>query len=387
MTASAAARRSATRSFRWRSWSRRWRSWTRRTRGWTSTRSRSWRAASTRSRKRTRTMSVLLITHYQRILDHIRPDVVHVMVNGRIVESGGPEVALALEAQGYEANTGRPTRPEPKHPHTATQQEKTMPQNELVHDLGLDDYKFGFVTDSTPVFRTRPGPGRRDRAPDIRRARTSPQWMLDLPLEGAQGVRIQADAGLGRGPVRAAGDAGPDLLLREAAREDGAVLGRRAGQHQGDLRAAGHSRGRAKDPGRRGRPVRLGDGLPLAQGGVGVQGRHLRLDRGRAQEPSRAVSEALRHGDPRGGQQVRGAQLGGLVRRFVRVHSAGRAAGNAAPGVLPGQPRAAGPVRAHADHRGRRVARALHRRLHGAGVLHGLVPLGRDRDHRQAGAR
>ena len=48
-------------------------------------------------------MSVLLITHYQRILDHIRPDVVHVMVNGRIVESGGPEVALALEAQGYEA--------------------------------------------------------------------------------------------------------------------------------------------------------------------------------------------------------------------------------------------------------------------------------------------
>ena len=47
-------------------------------------------------------MSVLLITHYQRILDHVRPDVVHVMVNGRIVESGGPEVALELEAQGYE---------------------------------------------------------------------------------------------------------------------------------------------------------------------------------------------------------------------------------------------------------------------------------------------
>ncbi|MCY3809713.1 MAG: Fe-S cluster assembly ATPase SufC [Gemmatimonadetes bacterium] len=47
-------------------------------------------------------MSVLLITHYQRILDHIQPDMVHVMVNGRIVESGGPEVALELEAQGYE---------------------------------------------------------------------------------------------------------------------------------------------------------------------------------------------------------------------------------------------------------------------------------------------
>ena len=47
-------------------------------------------------------MSVMLITHYQRILDHITPDVVHVVVDGRIVESGGPEVALELEARGYE---------------------------------------------------------------------------------------------------------------------------------------------------------------------------------------------------------------------------------------------------------------------------------------------
>ena len=47
-------------------------------------------------------MSILLITHYQRILNHIIPDVVHVMVDGRIVRSGGPEVAMELEAQGYE---------------------------------------------------------------------------------------------------------------------------------------------------------------------------------------------------------------------------------------------------------------------------------------------
>ena len=47
-------------------------------------------------------MSVLLITHYQRMLNYITPDVVHVMVKGRIVESGGPEVALGLEEQGYE---------------------------------------------------------------------------------------------------------------------------------------------------------------------------------------------------------------------------------------------------------------------------------------------
>ena len=46
-------------------------------------------------------MAILLITHYQRLLDYIAPDVVHVMVDGRIVKSGGPEVALALEEGGY----------------------------------------------------------------------------------------------------------------------------------------------------------------------------------------------------------------------------------------------------------------------------------------------
>jgi Fe-S cluster assembly ATP-binding protein len=47
-------------------------------------------------------MSILLITHYQRLLNHIQPDFVHVMVNGRLVRSGGPELALELEAHGYE---------------------------------------------------------------------------------------------------------------------------------------------------------------------------------------------------------------------------------------------------------------------------------------------
>jgi Fe-S cluster assembly ATP-binding protein len=46
-------------------------------------------------------MTVLLITHYQRLLNYIKPDHVHVMVDGRIVQSGGPEVAHRLEAEGY----------------------------------------------------------------------------------------------------------------------------------------------------------------------------------------------------------------------------------------------------------------------------------------------
>jgi Fe-S cluster assembly ATP-binding protein len=43
----------------------------------------------------------LVITHYQRLLDHIVPDVVHIMVDGRIVKSGGPELAQEVEKNGY----------------------------------------------------------------------------------------------------------------------------------------------------------------------------------------------------------------------------------------------------------------------------------------------
>ncbi len=56
------------------------------------------------------TNGVLLVTHYQRLLNYVKPDFVHVMMNGRLVMSGGPELALKLEDQGYEwveAETGR----------------------------------------------------------------------------------------------------------------------------------------------------------------------------------------------------------------------------------------------------------------------------------------
>ncbi|MCA9852809.1 MAG: Fe-S cluster assembly ATPase SufC [Dehalococcoidia bacterium] len=47
-------------------------------------------------------MSLLLITHYQRLLNYIKPQFVHVLIDGRIVRSGGPELAEELEAKGYE---------------------------------------------------------------------------------------------------------------------------------------------------------------------------------------------------------------------------------------------------------------------------------------------
>ena len=47
-------------------------------------------------------LGVLLVTHYQRILNYIKPDYVHVMIGGRIVQSGGPELAQELESKGYD---------------------------------------------------------------------------------------------------------------------------------------------------------------------------------------------------------------------------------------------------------------------------------------------
>ena len=50
---------------------------------------------------RTQGRGFLVITHYQRLLDHIKPDVVHIMSNGKIVKTGGPELALEVENNGY----------------------------------------------------------------------------------------------------------------------------------------------------------------------------------------------------------------------------------------------------------------------------------------------
>ena len=51
------------------------------------------------------TRGILMITHYQRLLDYIQPDFVHVLADGRIQRSGGPELARELEANGYAAYT------------------------------------------------------------------------------------------------------------------------------------------------------------------------------------------------------------------------------------------------------------------------------------------
>ena len=51
---------------------------------------------------RTQDTSAIVITHYQRLLDYLKPDVVHVLIGGRIVHTGGPEVATMIEQGGFE---------------------------------------------------------------------------------------------------------------------------------------------------------------------------------------------------------------------------------------------------------------------------------------------
>ena len=54
------------------------------------------------NRLRSEDNAMVLVTHYQRMLNYVRPDRVHVLVDGRIVRSGGPELALELEEKGYD---------------------------------------------------------------------------------------------------------------------------------------------------------------------------------------------------------------------------------------------------------------------------------------------
>ena len=101
---------------------------------------------------------------------------------------------------------------------------------------------------------------------------------------------------------------------------------------------------------------------------------------------SGALQEVLRHGRAAGGQQVRGAEQRRLVRWFVRLRAQGRRGPAAAAGLLPHQRGEHRPVRADADHRGRRRQGPLHRGLHRPHLHHRRAPRRGRRGHRPAAA-
>ena len=177
------------------------------------------------------------------------------------------------------------------------------------------------------------------------------------------------------------------LLLHQADRGSGQRLGHAPGRDEDHLRAARHPRSRAQVPRRRHRAVRIRSRVPQEPRRPRGAGHHLHRHGHRGARVPGARAAVLRHGDPARRQQVRRAQLGGVVGWLVHLRAAGRARRHAVAGVLPHQRGELRPVRAHADHRRRRLVGALRRGLLGAGVLHRLVALrggGADRQAQRA---
>ena len=161
-------------------------------------------------------------------------------------------------------------------------------------------------------------------------------------------------------------------------------LGHAPREHEEHLREARHPRSRAQVPRRSHRAVRVRSRVPQEPGGPGGARRAVHQHGPGAQGLPRDRAEVLRHGDPAGRQQVRRAELRGVVRWLVHLRPAGRARRHAAAGVLPHQRGERRPVRADADHRGRGFVGALRRGLLRAGVLHRLVALRGGRADREA---
>ena len=258
-----------------------------------------------------------------------------------------------------------------------------MTETEVVQGIGSDyEVKYGFHVPEDYFFKSRPRALARARRRDLEpqeRARLD----AEVPAQEPGVLPRAAAADLGRRPRRGIDFENIFYYIRPTEKQ-AKSLGGPARRHQGHLGQARDPGGGEEVPRRRRRPVRVRGRLPQAPGRPRGEGRDLPrhgLGPARARGARQAV---LRHDHPAERQQVRGAELGGLVGRLVHLRAAGRPRRDAAAGLLPDQRREHGPVRAHADHRRRGRVRALRRGLHGADLLVRLAALGGGRDHRQA---
>ncbi len=176
-----------------------------------------------------------------------------------------------------------------------------------------------------------------------------------LPPEVAGSLPRAADADVGFADARR-GRLRRHPLLRARVGEGRALVGRRAGRRQEDIRPAWDPRGRAQVPRRRRCAVRVGGRLPPGQQGPRGPGRDLPGHGLGAAGPRGHRARVLRDDHPRERQQARRAEQHRLVRRLVRLRTARRARRDAASGLLPHQHGEHGPVRAHPHHRRRGVA-------------------------------
>ena len=363
-------------------------------------------------------MGILIITHHEHLLEFNKPHHTHVMLAGRIVETGDAALAHELHAHGYGARPRASSRrgrsrkrqpskkrsrrppgdkPEPKSAADVDRRRQAsrnrnegrltalgdaVVATDLKTDVGVGDYQYGFhdPTDQY-VFKSRKGIDEQI-VRQISEMKSEPAWMTEFRLEALEDLLPEADADLGRQPGRT--QFSGHLLLRAGFRRAGARLERRARRHPQDVRPPGHSRSREEVSGRRQGPVRIGSRLRQLEGRPGEQGRDLHRHRLGAQGPSRPVPRVFRDDHSVDRQQVRRAQFGRLVGRLVHLRAQGREDRLSAAGLFPHQLGKHGPVRADADHRRRRSLGALRRRLHGPDVQHRKPALGRGRNHRQA---
>ena len=212
-------------------------------------------------------MGALVITHYQRILDYMKPDHVHVFVGGRIVESGGAELAEKLEADGYD----------PFIPATAgTDGVMAQTETEIVQGIGSDyGTKYGFSNpDEAEDYFFKSGRGLSHELVDaISAHKNEPDWMRKFRHKALDYFLARPLPQWGGEPQRHR--LRQHLLLHQADRESGQVVGGSAGRHPGHLGQARHPGGGEEVPRRRRRAVRVGGRLPQAPGGPRGEGRDL----------------------------------------------------------------------------------------------------------------
>ena len=140
-------------------------------------------------------MGALVITHYQRMLNYIKPDFVHVMYDGRIVESGGPELALELEDKGYEwgaretfvlaSGDSLMKRGADMAINEAVKSEKLLTyEEEALKEVGLTyAEKYGFHDDDVDyAFKSQKGINEKI-VRQISAMKDEPRWMTDLRVE------------------------------------------------------------------------------------------------------------------------------------------------------------------------------------------------------------
>ena len=136
-------------------------------------------------------MGILLITHYQRMLNYVTPDKVHVLYKGRIVRSGGSELAAELEDKGYDWITNEIDAED-----EATRSRRREVRTHDDQNAGdiVTGYKYGWHDpEFKPVNVVKKGLNR-DVVAQISEMKNEPQWMRDFRLRVAGDLRVQADA-------------------------------------------------------------------------------------------------------------------------------------------------------------------------------------------------